>query len=155
MSEVEFKKNKLVQDEPSSEELKRFKDELCKELPKVNIAAAVMPAIWGPANGSFITILFYPLWVFVDDLIYSAYITQTPFAIILAAISVVVIIVVSLFYGATAQKSAYIRALTKGKTKEQWLASQRIWSVAMIILAIIAVVLATYFNIVIKPTMDF
>ena len=43
-------------------------------LPRVNIGALVMPGIWGPVHGFWACILFYPLMIFVDYVVYGAYI---------------------------------------------------------------------------------
>jgi len=44
------------------------------------------------------------------------------------------------------------RALSMGKTKEQYLKSQKKWAVAMVLVAVIMIVAATYYNLVIRPT---
>lgn len=142
-----------IQEDVSPEELEQFKNELLKDLPKINAGAAIMPAVWGLGHGSYITILFYPMWLFVDNLIYSAYANPSFFSISFAVIATVAILGVSIFYGATAQKNAYIRYLVKGKTKEQWVSSEKKWAIAMIVIAIVALILATCYNLTIRPTL--
>ncbi|MGN0301306.1 MAG: hypothetical protein ACI4BI_00325 [Anaerotardibacter sp.] len=141
------------QEEVSPEELEQFKEELFKDLPKVNAGAAIMPAVWGLGHGSYITILFYPMWLFVDNLIYGAYTNPSLFSIFFAVVALAAILGVSVFYGATAQKNAYIRYLVKGKTKEQWVSAEKKWTIAMVIIAIVALVLATCYNLMIRPTL--
>lgn len=51
------------------------------------------------------------------------------------------------------QQQGILRALERGKTKEEYLESEKKWAVAMAIVAIIFLVAATYYNLVIRPTL--
>lgn len=42
-------------------------------LPPLNLGALFMPPIWGPAHGIWITILYYPAWLLIDNLFYGVY----------------------------------------------------------------------------------
>ena len=45
------------------------------------------------------------------------------------------------------------RAVSRGKTKEDYLKSQRVWAVVCVVIGVIALAAATYYNLVIRPTM--
>lgn len=130
----------------------KYRDQMTRDLPPINLAALFMPPIWGPANGIWITILYYPLWLFADNLFYSAYSNPSPLSIILSVIVAIVLAVVTIFFARISQGYACARALDRGKTKEQYLKRQKIWAIAMGIVAFVMIVAATYYNLVIRPT---
>ena len=45
----------------------RIASDYLEGTPWLNIGALLMPPIWGPAKGIWVTILWYPLWVFADN----------------------------------------------------------------------------------------
>lgn len=119
-------------------------------VPYLNIGALLMPPIWGPGHGQMITILFYPLWIFCDNVFYAAYSTPSPLSI---AVAIVVFITMALFtfvYGRLSQPRAWHRAHNMGKTKEQYLATERKWAVGMAVVALVFLVLATWYNLFVK-----
>lgn len=121
-------------------------------LPPINIAALFMPPIWGPANGIWLTILYYPVWLFADNLFYGAYSNPQPLTVGLSIVAAVVLALVTIVFARAGQGYACQRALKMGKTKEQYLANQKKWAVAMVILAVAMIAAATYYNLVIRPT---
>lgn len=112
-----------------------------------------MPPIWGPAHGIWITILYYPAWLFIDNLFYSVYTNPQPLTIVLAIIAGLILAGVTIVFARVSQMFALHRDLKNGKTKEQYRKRQVKWAVAMAILAAVMLVLATYYNLVIRPTM--
>ena len=58
-----------------------------KGLPPINLGALFMPPIWGPAHGIWITILYYPAWLVLDNLFYGAYENPQPLSIVLSIIA--------------------------------------------------------------------
>ncbi len=127
-------------------------EQIMEGLPPINIAALFMPPIWGPANGIWLTILYYPVWLFADNLFYGAYSNPQPLTVVLSVVAAVVLALVTIVFARACQGYACQRALKMGKTKEQYLANQKKWAVAMVILAVVMIVLATYYNLVIRPT---
>ena len=121
-------------------------------LPYFNWGALLMPPIWGPGHGEIAVVLFYPQWLFVDNLIYAA--TQEPSAlsISLAVIALAVIVSITLVYGRISQPRAAHRAEAAGKTRQQYIATERKWAVACALIAVVFVSLATYYNLFIRPT---
>ena len=50
----------------SDEQEQKCRKELMKGLPPINLGALFMPPIWGPANGIWITILYYPCLLYTS-----------------------------------------------------------------------------------------
>ena len=132
---------------------RQYREDLLEGVPTINLAALFMPPIWGPAQGIWVTILFYPLWLFADNLFYAAYSNPSPLSIILALVVAVGLAVGTIFFAKVSQPYALERALAKGLSKEKYLKNQRIWAVAMALIAIVMIALATYYNLIIRPTL--
>ena len=122
-------------------------------LPRVNIGALVMPGIWGPVHGFWACILFYPLMIFIDYVVYGAYIKPEAWTIALAVISVVLYIAASYVFSIVSQPFAAHRAEAKGISREQYLKRERIWAVVCVIILIIALAWATYYNLEIRTVL--
>ncbi len=121
-------------------------------IPRVNIGALLLPPIWGPAHGFWITILFYPLWLVADNVFYAAWSERTPLALIVAAIVFVIALGVTVAFSVISQPYAAHRAAHRGKTKEEYLKAERIWALVCAIIGVVMIALATYYNLVIRPT---
>ncbi len=117
-----------------------------KGLPLINWGALFMPGIWGPAHGFWVSILFYPLWVFVDNLIFAAYSDPEPWKVAIAIIAGIGIVAVTIAFARVSQPFAAHRAANKGISREDYLKRERIWAVVCAIIAIIALAWATYYN---------
>ncbi|MBQ9002101.1 MAG: viscotoxin-A3 [Eggerthellaceae bacterium] len=124
-----------------------------KGLPRINWGAFFMPGIWGPAHGFWVAILFYPLWVFIDYLIYGAYINPQPWTIGIAVLSAVVLFVITYFFAKVSQPFAAHRAANRGITREQYLKRERIWAVVSFLIAIAALAWATYYNLEVRTVL--
>ena len=128
-------------------------EKFLKGLPRVNIGALVMPGIWGPAHGFWACILFYPLMIFIDYVVYGAYIKPEAWTIALAVIGVALYIVASVVFSIVSQPFAAHRAEAKGVSREQYLKRERIWAVVCVIILIIALAWATYYNLEIRTVL--
>ena len=126
-------------------------EEFLQGLPFFNWGALLMPPIWGPGHGEFLVILFYPMWLFVDNLIYAAVHECTPLSIVLAVAALAVILLATVAYGRLSQPKAAHAAADAGKTREEYLATERKWAVACGIIAVVFLVLATVYNLTIRP----
>ena len=115
-------------------------------VPRVNIGALLMPGIWGPAHGFWACILFYPLYIFADNLIYGAYTGGAWWMIALAVVAVVVLLGLHIAFSLVSGPLAAHRAANKGISRETYLKRERIWAVVCAILAIAALAWATYYN---------
>lgn len=112
-----------------------------------------MPAIWGPAHGIWITILYYPAWLLLDNLFYGTYSNPRPLFIVLSIIAGIVLAGVTVVFSRASQVYALHRALNSGKTKEQYRRRQFAWAIAMAIVAAVMLAAATYYNLAIRPTL--
>lgn len=128
-------------------------EQIMEGLPPINIGALFMPPIWGAANGIWLAILYYPVWLLADNLFYGAYSNPQPLTVGLSIVAALVLAFVAVVFARAGQGYACQRALSMGKTKEQYLRSQKKWAVAMVLLAVVMIVAATYYNLVIRPTM--
>ena len=128
-------------------------EQIMEGLPPINIGALFMPPIWGAANGIWLAIHYYPVWLLADNLFYGAYSNPQPLTVGLSIVAALVLAFVTVVFARAGQGYACQRALSMGKTKEQYLRSQKKWAVAMVLLAVVMIVAATYYNLVIRPTM--
>ena len=125
-------------------------EKFLRGLPYLNLGALFMPPIWGPGHGSVLTILFYPLWIFCDNVFYAAYATPGFLSISVAVVVFVTMALVTVGYARLSQPQAWHRAYDKGKTKEEYLKSERVWAVAMGALAVVLIAVATWFNLCVR-----
>lgn len=138
---------------PLSEDERIDPQSIMEGLPPVNWGALFMPPIWGPAHGIWITILYYPVWLLADNLLYEAYSNPSPLSAILAALTVLILAAVTVVFARAGQEYACRRALVDlGKTKQWYRDRQKIWAVAMAVVAIIFLAAATYYNLFIRST---
>ncbi len=121
-------------------------------IPRLNIGALFLPPIWGPAHGIWASILFYPIWLFADNSFYAAWTERTPLAFIVAAVVFVTLTAGTVAFAIIGQPFAAHRAASRGVSKEDYLRRQRIWAVASVVVGCIMIAAATYYNLVIRPT---
>lgn len=119
-----------------------------RELPQVpsfNWGAFFMPMIWGPAHGLWAGAVLFPVWLFADSIIMSAY--KNGGALVVAAVVVVALTLLFMFWFArTASIPAYLRMGHK-MTIPQFNARQRVWGIVGAVFFITLLALATYFNV--------
>ena len=152
MSQKKKRSNEATGSELTDEQI-RAEEKFLKGVPRVNIAAFLMPAIWGPAHGIWVTILYYPLWLLADNCFVSAFVARTPLSIAFAAIVAVALFAMTLAFSIISQPLALHRAVDMGVSKETYLRRQRIWAIAMGIVVVLALSTATYYNLCINPEM--
>ncbi len=143
-------KKETAQKKTNEEALEEFDLE---GLPPINVGALFMPPIWGAAHGIWIAILYYPAWLLIDNLLYGVYENPEPLTVVFAILAVIVLAAGTIFFARISQSYGLMRALKAGKTKEQYRKTQVKWAVAMTIVAVIMLVAATYYNLVIRPTL--
>ncbi len=137
----------------SKNDYQKAQEKIMDGLPAINIGALFMPPIWGAANGIWLAILYYPVWLLMDNLLYGAYCNPEPLTVALALLAAAALAFVTVVFARAGQGYACQRALKMGKTKEEYLASQKKWAVAMVALAVVMIAAATYYNLAIRPTM--
>ncbi len=151
MNEANDREVLFVKKEEKQE--KAYREELMKGLLPINLGALFMPPIWGPANGIWITILYYPLWLFADNLFYEAFTNPTTLSVVFSIVVAILLAVVTIVFARVSQGYACERAINMGKTKEWYIKRQRVWAVTMGILAVVMIALATFYNLAIRPGM--
>ena len=141
----ETPKGQLTPEEIAAEE------RLMEGIPRLNIGALFMPGIWGPVHGLWVSILFYPLWLFADNTFYSAFTYPTAMSIAFAVIVFVLMAAVQIAFAILGQPFAARRAAAKNKTRQQYLKEQRIWAVICVVIGVAFLVIATYYNLAVRP----
>lgn len=129
----------------------RHEEAFMKGLPRVNVAALLMPPIWGPAHGFWVTILYYPAWLLADNVFYGAYAEPTVLSVVLAALTFAALLGITVAFSIVAQPIAAHRAEEKGQTRAQYLKRQRIWAFVSAAIGIVFIALATYYNLCLRP----
>lgn len=138
--------------ELTDEQIAREEDFL-KGIPRINLGALFLPPIWGPAHGMWATILYYPIWLFADNTFYAAFTQRTPFAIFAAAVVLITLTGGTFVFALLSQPFAAHRAAAKGLGKEDYLKQERIWAVVCVVVGIAMLAAASYYNLVIRPTL--
>lgn len=121
-------------------------------IPRLNVGALFLPLIWGPAHGMWATILFYPIWLFADNTFYTAFTERTPLAIAVALVVLLTLTAGTVAFAILGQPFAAHRAASLGQDKETYLKRERIWTVACVAAGLVMIAAATYYNLVIRPT---
>lgn len=125
-------------------------DEYLEGMPPINIGALLMPPIWGPAKGLWVTILWYPLWVFADNCLFTWWSQGTPLATIIGILTLVLLIAATVVFAKVSTPVAAMRAIQKGKSKEEFQRGERRWIVIGAILAVLFLGFATYYNLCVR-----
>ncbi|MDR3137209.1 MAG: hypothetical protein LBU07_07425 [Coriobacteriales bacterium] len=125
----------------------RHEQELA-QLPRLNLGALLMPAIWGPAHGQWVTVLFYPIWLFADICLTNA-VFYGGLAALLAATVVGGTIALTLFYALTAGPSAYLRVAGRLPI-DTYLMREKYWTLACAAVALLMLGFASWYNIAVR-----
>lgn len=137
--------------ELTDEQVKNEADFL-KGLPRINIAALLLPPIWGPFHGFWITILFYPAWILTDNLIYAAWAEPSTMSIAFAVLTVLTLLALTIIFSMVSQPIAAHRAEDNGISRQEYLKKQRYWAIGCAIGAIIMLALASYYNLYLRTS---
>lgn len=122
-------------------------------LPRFNIGALFLPPIWGPAHGMFLTLLWYPVWLFADNVFFAAYSVQSTISIVMAVLTAAILVLFTFYFSYAIQPRAAIHCIERGMTKEQFQKRQRIWAVVSVIGGLVMIAAATYYNLCIRTPM--
>lgn len=130
----------------------KAEEEFLRGMPPINIGAFLLPPIWGPAHGMWATIVYYPIWLFADNVFYAAWSESTPLAVGVAAVVFVTLLAITLVFARLSQPFAAHRAVARGISKERYLKRERVWAVACAVVGAVALAAATYYNLAVRPT---
>lgn len=139
---------------PLTDEQIAQEEKFLKGLPRVNLGALFLAPVWGPAHGMWAAFLFFVAWLFVDNVIYAATVEPTVLNVVLAVLMTVALVGGTLVFAIVSQPFAAHRAEAMGQSRADYLRRQRIWAVASFVVAVIVVVLASYYNLEIRPFME-
>lgn len=140
----------VMKDTKTTSELREPKDLQAhlKRLPPMNWGALLMPAIWGPAHGQWVAILFYPIWILADTCLTNA-VLYGGLATVLAVLVALGTAAATIFYARTAGRIAYLKVAEK-MTMEHYLARERIWVAVSAVIALVFIGLATWYNLTVR-----
>lgn len=117
-------------------------------MPRVNWGAFLMPSIWGPAHHIWASIFFYPIWLLADTSLRAAAGMGGWRGVLLAILVLGIMVAVEAWFAMTASGPAYAR-MAERYSLERYLERERIWAWAMLPIALVFIVLATYYNVAI------
>lgn len=129
----------------------RAEEKFLEGVPRVNVGALLIPPIWGPAHGIWVAILYYPLWLVADNCFVNAVVARTPLAIALAVIAAALLVGMTVAFSVISQPFALHRAVRQGMSKGAYLRHQRAWAIAGVIVGVVAITAATYYNLCLNP----
>lgn len=119
-------------------------------IPRINIGALFLPPVWGAAHGLWASLLFYPLWLVADNLFYAAYVERTFFAVTIALVVFVTLLLGTIAFSLVGQPLAAHRAAANGVDKQTYLRRQKVWAVVSVLVGLIMIGAATYYNLVLR-----
>lgn len=123
------------------------RDRPLPRIPEFNWGAFLMPPIWGAGHGQVFTVVLYPAWLMVDNLMWSAIHGQgSP---VLAAIALMGTLAFMFLYARTANYVGYLCALGE-KSPEEYVAGERRWAWAMAAVSAVMVAFATWYNLAVR-----
>ena len=128
-------------------------DKFLEGIPRMNIGALFLPPIWGPAHGIWATILFYPLWLFADNVFYAAFSQRTALSVVVAVLMFASLTAGTVVFAILSQPFAAHRAASRGVSKQTYVRRERIWAYASVIAGCVMIAAATYYNVVIRPSL--
>jgi len=127
-------------------------DEPVPTLPRFNLAAFLIPPIWGPAHGIWAGAIFLPIWLFADSVIVSAVRSGERGQWIGAALVMLATLAFEYFFARRANGVAFRRIMHK-TTAEEYVRRQRTWALVSIPVAAVLVGWGVYFDMVLGPTL--
>jgi hypothetical protein len=121
-------------------------DEEVPRLPGFNLAAFLIPPLWGPFHHQWIGVVFLPMWLFVDSIIGSAG-TGGMVTRIAAGIVILATLAFQAFFAKRANGLAW-RRVADNTPVAAYAARQRIWAIASVPVAALAIGWAVWFHLV-------
>ncbi len=114
-------------------------------LPRFNVAAFLVPPVWGPANGQWAGAIFLPMWLFMDSVIASA--SGRGGAVVGGATLVVAATIgAQAWFGKRANGLAW-RRVSDRMSVDEFSKRQRLWAVASVPLFLLLFGWGVYYRI--------
>lgn len=120
-------------------------------LPRFNLAAFLIPPIWGPAHGQWVGAFFLPIWLFADSAIVAAARTGG-MQWIGAAVVMAGTLGFGYFFARKANGVAFRRVMNT-MTFDEFVNRQRTWAFASIPAAGALIAWGLYFDLVLGATL--
>lgn len=127
-------------------------EEPVPSLPRFNLAAFLIPPIWGPAHGIWAGAIFLPIWLFADSVIVSAVRYGERGQWIGAALVISATLAFEYFFARRANGVAFRRIMHK-TTAEEYTRRQRTWAMVAIPVATALIAWGVYFDLVLEATL--
>lgn len=127
-------------------------DEAVPVLPRFNLAAFLIPPIWGPGHGLWVGAIFLPIWLFADSVIVSAASRGGIGLWIGASLVIVATLGFEYFFARRANGVAFRRVMHK-VSAEEFVRRQRQWALVAIPIAIALIGWGLYFDLILGPTL--
>ncbi len=121
-------------------------------LQRFNLAAFLIPPIWGPAHGIWAGAIFLPIWLFADSVIVSAVRYGERGQLLGAALVVLATLAFEYFFARRANGVAFRRVMHK-LTAEEYALRQRTWAMVAIPVAAALIGWGVYFDTVLGPSL--
>lgn len=122
-------------------------DEPVPTLPAFNLAAFLIPPVWGPVHGQWAGAVFLPIWLFMDSIIATA--RDTRFGWLMAAFVVASTLAFQFVFARRANGMAY-RRVWERTTVDEFVRRQRVWARVSVPAALALVAWAVYFRLVLS-----
>lgn len=118
-------------------------------LPKFNLAAFLIPPIWGPAHGAWAGFFVLPIWLFADNVVVSA-IGGSAVRIVGAVLVVLGTLLFQYWFARRANGLAFRRVCDRIPL-QTFIRQQRLWAIVAVPLAAALIGWVIYFHLVIEP----
>ena len=115
-------------------------------LPLFNLAAFLVPPVWGPANGQWAGAVFLPTWLFVDSAIASA--VGRGAGVALGAVLVVCATLAAQAWFAKRANGLAWRRIAESVSVGEFARRQRVWAVASIPVFLLLMGWGAYYRVV-------
>ena len=127
-------------------------DDAVPVLPRFNLAAFLLPMIWGPAHGQWAGAIFLPLWLFLDSTLRAAAMRPSMLTGVPAVVAVVATLAAMAWFGKRGNGLAW-RRVADEVSPDRFAARQRVWAIASVPVFAVLMSLALYYDLVVAPVL--
>lgn len=117
-------------------------------LPRFNIAAFLLPPVWGPAHGQWAGAIFLPMWMFADSTLRTA---GENAATMIAAVVVSVGTLAAMYWFGKRGNGLAWRRQWERVTVAEYVRRERLWAFVSVPVAACLFAAALYFDLVVLP----